>query len=184
MRTGNQISIKIRCREDLVSPSHHLKSADHWLPLSCSLCLQSYCERISSPSQSSRAPDVLLWSPITGTEQWSSACQRMCVRSCCCCFFLFCLREFQITRDLKNWCHLLIADLYTLLAKKELSHPAVFSLNSNVLHSTTSGCTHTDKTQRMLWWSGTMFLSGAPVLLTRSHSFLSLLSSIVGRKKF
>ena len=108
MRTGNQISIKIRCREDLVSPSHHLKSADHWLPLSCSLCLQSYCERISSPSQSSRAPDVLLWSPITGTEQWSSACQRMCVRSCCCCFFLFCLREFQITRDLKNWCHLFI----------------------------------------------------------------------------
>ena len=40
--------------------------------------------------------------------------------SCCCCFFLFCLREFQITHD--NWCHLLIADLYTLLAKKESSH--------------------------------------------------------------
>ena len=99
-------------------------------------------------------------------------------------FLLVLSQRISITRDLKNWCHLLIADLYTLLAKKELSHPAVFSLNSNVLHSTTSGCTHTDKTQRMLWWSGTMFLSGAPVLLTRSHSFLSLLSSIVGRKKF
>ena len=101
--TGNQISIKIRCREDLVSPSHHLKSADHWLLLSSSLCLQSYCERIFSPSQSCRAPDILLWSPITRTAsvpgQWSAACQCMCVRSCCCCFFLFCLREFQIACD-------------------------------------------------------------------------------------
>lgn len=68
--------------------------------------------------------------------------------------------------------------------KERIESPAVFSLNSNVLHGTTSGCTHTDKTQRMLWWSGTMSLSGAPVLLTRSHSFLSLLSSVVGRKKF
>lgn len=145
MRTGNQISIKIRCKEDLVSPSHpHLKSADHWLPLSSSLCLQSYCERISQ-SQSSRAPDILLWSHYRDRAVIISLPMHVCgsylfaVSSC------FCLREFQITHD--NWCHLLIADLYTLLAKKESSHLQCSPPSSNVLHDTTSGCTHRQDTE-------------------------------------
>lgn len=183
--TGNQISVKIRCREDLVSPSHHLKSADHWLLLSSSLCLQSYSEKIFSPSQSCRAPDVLLWSPIPRTEsvpgQWSSACRRTCVRSCCCCFFLFCFREFQITSDFKNWCRLLIADLP---CKERIESPCSVlpQLKCGAWHN--HKCTHTGKMQRMLRWSGAMSLPGAPILLTSSHSFLSLLPSIVGRKKF
>ena len=58
-KTKDQISIKNRVCEDLVTPSHHQKT-DHWLLLFSLLSSQSCCERNFSPSQSSWALSNLL----------------------------------------------------------------------------------------------------------------------------
>lgn len=154
-------------QEDLVSPSHHLKSADHWLPLSSSLVSKLLWKNLLSISeaQGSRHPVGLPLPGQSSDHQLANACVWVLLL-----LFLLvvCLREFQITHD--NWCHLLIADLYTLLAKKESSHYSVL-LNSNVLHGTAVGVHHTDRhpEDAMMVWNhvpclGLPFSSQGPIV--------------------